>query len=106
MSKVSEYTARFIVVGLLLALTTAVGVSRRLTRVQSIEIHARMPESGGWMPDNLTAMVGEPLHLRLTSDDVMHSFAIGQSDLPVIEVKPGEFTSTTLVFDRPGKYTF
>jgi mono/diheme cytochrome c family protein/plastocyanin len=75
-------------------------------RSQAIVLHARMAETGGWTPENLTVAVGEPLHMRLTSDDVTHSFAIGQSDKAPIDVIPGEMTEVTLVFDRPGKYTF
>ena len=58
------------------------------------------------MPESLTAEVGKPLHLRLTSDDVTHGFAVGQSSLPPVDVKPGEITELTLTFDKPGKYTF
>jgi mono/diheme cytochrome c family protein len=65
-----------------------------------------MAETGGWTPENLTAEVGKPLHLRLTSDDAMHGFAVGQSDQPPVDVIPGEITEVTLTFDRPGKYTF
>jgi mono/diheme cytochrome c family protein len=65
-----------------------------------------MAETGGWTPENLTVAVGESLHLRLTSDDVTHSFAIGQSDQPPVDVIPGEMTEVTLVFDKPGRYTF
>jgi mono/diheme cytochrome c family protein len=65
-----------------------------------------MAETGGWTPESLTAEVGKPLHLRLTSDDVMHGFAIGQSDQPAVDVIPGEITEIRLVFDRPGKYTY
>jgi mono/diheme cytochrome c family protein len=36
----------------------------------------------------------------------MHGFAIGQSSWPSFDVMPGQMTETTLVFDRPGKYTF
>jgi mono/diheme cytochrome c family protein len=50
--------------------------------------------------------VGQPLRLRLTSDDVTHGFAIGQSDLPALDVEPGKVIETTLTFDRPGKYVF
>jgi cytochrome c oxidase subunit 2 len=75
-------------------------------RSQGIVMHARMAETGGWTPESLTVAVGEPLHLRLTSDDVTHSFAIGQSDQPPVDVIPGEITEVTLVFDKPGKYTF
>lgn len=72
----------------------------------TIELHARMSESGGWSPGAINATVGQTLHLRLTSDDVIHSFAVGQTDWPVLDIKPGEVVTTDLVFDRPGRYTF
>ncbi len=72
----------------------------------AVELHARMPEAGGWSPANLTATVGQPLHLRLTSDDVVHGFVIGQSTRPSIEIRPGEIAEVTLLFDQPGTYTF
>jgi mono/diheme cytochrome c family protein/plastocyanin len=75
-------------------------------RSQGTVIHAHMAETGGWKPENLIVAVGEPLHLRLTSDDVTHGFAVGQSDQPAVEVNPGEMTDVTLVFDQAGKYTF
>lgn len=69
-------------------------------------LHARMAENGGWTPENLTVPVGQPLHLRMTSDDVLHGFAVGQLSQPAVDVKPGEMTDITLVFNKPGKYTF
>ncbi|CAG0937677.1 Cytochrome c oxidase subunit 2 [Thermoflexales bacterium] len=72
----------------------------------TIEMHAQMADNGGWTPSNLTTQVGQPLHLRLTSDDVVHGFAVGQSIIPPVDVLPGQWTTTTLVFDQPGKYTF
>lgn len=70
------------------------------------ELHARMPENGGWSETTLYAAAGQPLRLRLTSDDVLHSFAIGRSDEPPIDLLPGEWTETSLVFDQPGRYTY
>jgi len=72
----------------------------------TIEIHAQMADNGGWTPGDFTAQVGQPLHLRLTSDDVVHGFAVGQSAIPAVDVLPGQWTTTTLLFDQPGKYTF
>ncbi|HET9913470.1 MAG TPA: c-type cytochrome [Anaerolineales bacterium] len=69
-------------------------------------IHARMAENGGWNPDVLQAEVGKPLRLKMTSDDVVHSFAIGQMDMAPIDVEPGKVTDITLTFDKPGTYTF
>ena len=75
-------------------------------QAQDMVLHARLAEDGGWMPGDLTAVVGEPLHLRLTSDDVTHGFAIGMLDQPAVDVNPGEITDLSVVFTHPGKYTF
>ena len=90
----------------LVAAAIAVPVVAWQARSRGIVIHARMAETGGWAPENFSVEVGRPLHLRLTSDDVMHSFAIGKSDEPPVDVIPGEITEVSLTFDKPGKYTF
>jgi mono/diheme cytochrome c family protein/plastocyanin len=69
-------------------------------------IHARVAEHGGWSPDVLQAEAGQPLRLRLTSDDVVHGFAVGQMDGTEVDVLPGQVTEVTLVFDKPGTYTY
>jgi hypothetical protein len=65
-----------------------------------------MAEDGGWAPDVLAARVGEPLELRLTSDDVIHGFAVGRHDSPEVEVVPGKWSATSLLFDKPGTYVY
>ncbi|RPJ18272.1 MAG: hypothetical protein EHM33_32330, partial [Chloroflexi bacterium] len=69
-------------------------------------IHARMSENGGWSPDVIQAEAGQPLHLSLTSDDVVHGFAVGQMDMEAVDVEPGKVTDVTLTFAKPGIYTF
>ncbi len=101
----AERAARLIAVGLAVGMPLAALMARWIG-TNGVEIHGRMAETGGWTPGALTAKVGEPLHLQLTSDDVQHGFAVGQTDWPAGEVKPGEMTQTTLTFDRPGKYVF
>ena len=54
----------------------------------------------------LKAEVGKPLHLRLTSDDVMHGFAVGQMEMDGVDIEPGKVTNISLTFDKPGTYTF
>jgi hypothetical protein len=97
-------------IALLLVIVLVIGVplAAVLTRSNSdaTEIHAQMADNGGWTPSDLKAQVGQSLYLRLTSDDVMHGFAVGQSDTPALDVLPGQWTTTTLLFDQPGKYTF
>ncbi len=109
-----EWLARLILALLLVAaIATPFAVqwiqtydSARNANATTIELRARMAENGGWSSDAITATVGQTLHLRLTSDDVIHSFAVGQTDWPVLDIKPGEVVTTDLVFDRPGRYTF
>ncbi len=69
-------------------------------------IHAHIAEDGGWSPDVIKANVDEPLHLKLTSDDVVHGFAVGQMDMQSVDILPGKVTDITLIFDKPGIYTF
>ncbi|MBI5823390.1 MAG: c-type cytochrome [Chloroflexi bacterium] len=85
----------------LIGILAAVSFSR-----QPLSIHARIAEDGGFMPASIKARVGEPLRLRLISDDVEHSFALGQSDLQPVTFKPGEPAEIELIFDKPGTYTF
>lgn len=69
-------------------------------------VHARMADTGGWSPEVIKANVGDPLHLKLTSDDVVHGFAVGQMDMESVDIEPGKVTDVALTFDKPGIYTF
>jgi plastocyanin len=100
-----ERFARLLVILIAIGLPALVAAARLATG-DPIEIHGVMANEGGWTPGTITAQVGQPIDLRLTSDDVVHSFAIGQSNRPAIDVLPGKWTTTTLIFEQPGKYTF
>ena len=101
-----ESLARVLVFGLVFGVGIFALAFRLWNPSDVIEIHAAMPEKGGWLPDNIEAKIREPLDLRLVSDDVVHSFAIGQSDFEPVDVLPGVPTDITLTFDEPGTYTF
>ncbi|HBG74745.1 MAG: hypothetical protein A2X25_11970 [Chloroflexi bacterium GWB2_49_20] len=104
--KNSEQLSRLLItVGLLIVIALPF-VARSVDTQDIVEVHARMAESGGWMPGTIQAQTGIPLYLRLTSDDVMHGFAIGQSDNPAVDVLPGKITEVTVAFDKPGTYTY
>jgi cytochrome c oxidase subunit 2 len=100
-----EWTARFLLVSLLALAALVVGAGW-YGQKQVVTLRARMPEGGGWSPADLKVAVGESLKLRLISDDVTHSFALGRSDLLPVDIHPGEVSEVSLTFDQPGKYTF
>jgi mono/diheme cytochrome c family protein/plastocyanin len=100
--KHSELLSRILIAaGTIIAVGVPVFFSMRTPLV-----HARMADTGGWSPDVIRAEVGQPLHLSLTSDDVIHGFAVGQMDMEAVDVEPGKVTDVTLTFDKPGVYTF
>ncbi len=100
--KRSELISRiFVITGIILAIGAPLVFWTRTPL-----IHARMAENGGWNPDSIQAEVGQPLDLKLTSDDVVHGFAVGQMDMQSVDVLPGKVTDLTLIFDKPGIYTF
>lgn len=100
--KRSELISRMIImIGVILAIGAPL-----LFWTRAPIIHARMAENGGWNPDVIQAEAGKPLHLKITSDDVVHGFAVGQMDMPSADILPGKVTDITLNFDKPGMYTF
>jgi mono/diheme cytochrome c family protein/plastocyanin len=100
--KRSELVSRILIT---IAIVGSVGVPL-FSWARTPLIHARMAEQGGWTPDVIQAEAGEPLHLRLTSDDVVHGFAVGQMEMEAVNIEPGKVTDLTLTFDKPGVYTF
>ncbi len=100
--KRSEMLSRFLITtGIILAIGAPIFFWSRTPL-----IHAHVAEDGGWNPDVIQANIDEPLHLKLTSDDVVHGFAIGQMDMESVDVLPGKITDVTVTFDKPGIYTF
>jgi len=102
-----EKIAKALVVVLLLLVIAVPVLGSQLTpQADVIELHARMPENGDWSPAVIHGQVNQPIKLRLISDDVVHGFTIAQSSLPEVEIFPGKYAETELIFDQPGEYTF
>lgn len=102
----SEHVARIFIILLVFGSFVAVISARIAGKQGALDMHGRMAETGGWTPDVIQAEAGKPLLLRLTSDDVVHGFAVGQFDFPDVDIEPGKVTEITLDFQEPGKYTF
>lgn len=100
-----EWIALLILGGLISLAVLAVGFGWR-RQEESMLLRASMPEAGGWEPAAIQAVTGQPLHLRLTSQDVTHGFAVGHMDMQPVDIEPGEVTDVTLTFDQAGTYTY
>ncbi len=79
---------------------------RLASDVQEIQIVGRIPEQGGWSVDLIQVQVGKPVRLILTSDDVVHGFAIGKLGVDAGWVYPGQPKVIEFTPQRPGRYTF
>lgn len=79
----------------------------RTRQLNTIDIVTRAPLNGNFEPQEITAVVGKPLRLRIkNAETVSHGFAIPELGVGITEIKPGqvqiiEFTPTlagTFVF--------
>ena len=101
----TEKTARLLAAAGALALSVLAVLALRSPE-GTPELRGRMADDAGWTPGAITMRVGDTLTLRMTSDDVMHGFAVGRSAAPALDLVPGKWVTKKLVFDRPGRYTF
>jgi mono/diheme cytochrome c family protein/plastocyanin len=74
--------------------------------VRIVEIVARNPAEGGFMPDRIDLKAGETVKLRLTSRDAIHGLTIPGLDVNVAEIYPGKVVEVTVTPDKPGRYAF
>ncbi|GIQ68498.1 cytochrome c oxidase subunit II [Xylanibacillus composti] len=57
----------------------------------------------GYKPNDLVVPVGATVHFTVTSPDVVHGFAIPNTNVNMMIV-PGEVSHITHTFDEPGEY--
>jgi len=77
-----------------------------LADVRTIDITARIPETGGFTPETIRIAAGETVRLRFSVPDVTHGVAIGPGlGLDLGHIDPGQVKEVRVAFDRPGRYT-
>ncbi|MCZ7528373.1 MAG: c-type cytochrome [Acidimicrobiia bacterium] len=78
-----------------------------LATVRIIDIHAAVPEAGGFSPDTIRVAVGETVTLRFAAVDVTHGVAIGPGlGVDLGHIDPGMVKEVTLAFDHSGTFTY
>ncbi len=71
-----------------------------------IHIEAKVPEAGGFVPDRLRLVAGQPVTLRISSPDVVHGFTIPELGIDIPEVYPGKPVDVTVAPQVAGRYAF
>jgi mono/diheme cytochrome c family protein len=71
-----------------------------------IEIVAKAPDAGGFVPDRLRLVAGETVTLRISSPDVVHGFSIPGLGIEIDDIYPGKPVDVQVTPQQPGRYTY
>jgi mono/diheme cytochrome c family protein len=74
--------------------------------VQVITLIGNAPVNGGWQPDTIRVNLGERVRLRITSNDMVHGFAVPALGLQVDEILPGHVEEVEFVASQAGRFPF
>ncbi len=101
-----EKLAIGLVVLVLLGMPAATLGYQRVLRTQSDQEFTLVGANSTWNPQTIRVTEGDVVHLRLTSDDVVHGFLLEGYDVAVEAVYPGKYTDVEFVADKPGTFGF
>ena len=87
-----------------LLMGSALGEPRALPRSRPPR-SASAPRSSSFTPNKVTAKLGQPVVLVLTSEDRIHGFKMPDFGLRT-DIVPGQETRVTLTPDKAGSFTF
>jgi cytochrome c oxidase subunit 2 len=98
---------RFNVFVALMGLLAAFGGAAIAARQQAPQVVTISAERFSFTPSEFKVKAGQPVEIRLRSDDTDHGFRILETDVNVIVPKRGK-GEVTVVFEppKPGRYVF
>lgn len=103
MRRLADWLAGAIVVVTLLGIPTLIYAYNSHFSANVITIHAHQ---WSYSPNQITVPVGEPVHLRVISDDVAHGFSIPDLNVNVAALYPGHPVDVTFTAPKSGKFLF
>ncbi len=74
--------------------------------VRVITLDGNSPNNGGWQPDTIRVNLGERVRLRITSNDVVHGFAVPALGINVDEILPGHVQEVEFTASQVGRFPF
>jgi len=73
---------------------------------QTIDLIIRQYEAGGYSRKTIRVKEGQPVRLRLISEDVTHGFIIGELGIDAGFIKPGKPVIVEFTPDRKGEFSY
>jgi len=110
MNRKSEIFALGVVIFLLVIFPAALlgyQASRATAQgMQTVDLVARLPDDGGFVPDTIRLNRGERVRLRISAPDVIHGFEVPALGVSVPEIYPGHLVEVTFVPEQVGRFAF
>ncbi|ADU65314.1 cupredoxin domain-containing protein [Desulfurispirillum indicum] len=72
----------------------------------TIDLIIRTVENGGYSPSRIVVKQGEPVRLRLISEDVTHGLIIGELGIDAGVIQPGKMKTIEFTPERKGEFGF
>lgn len=107
MRNVKELIAALIVAVLVIGIPVGATLAKNMAREpKTHDIIIRQFEKGGFSPKSIVVKQGEPVKLRLISEDVTHGFIIGELGIDAGVIKPGKPVVVEFVPDKKGEFSY
>lgn len=107
MRKLQEIIAGLLIALIVIGIPVGATVAKNAFKEpQTHDIIIRQYEKGGFSPKSIRVKEGQPVRIRLISEDVTHGFIIGELGVDAGVIKPGKPVVVEFVPDRKGEFSY
>lgn len=107
MGKLQELVAALLIAVFVIGIPVGATLAKNAFKdPQTIDIVIRQYEAGGFSPKTIRVKEGQPVRLRLISEDVTHGFIIGELGVDAGIIKPGKPVTVEFVPERKGEFSY
>ncbi|WP_051321546.1 cupredoxin domain-containing protein [Chrysiogenes arsenatis] len=107
MRSFKEILAALVVIAMVIGLPIGFTLAKNIGKEpNTIDIIIRAAEDGGFSPNRVVVKQGEPVRLRLISEDVTHGFIIGELGVDAGKILPGKMKTIEFTPKRKGEFGF
>ncbi|HHW06888.1 MAG TPA: hypothetical protein GXX34_05055 [Clostridia bacterium] len=107
MGKLQELVAALLIAVFVIGIPVGATLAKNAFKdPQTIDIVIRQYEAGGFSRKTIRVKEGQPVRLRLISEDVTHGFIIGELGVDAGIIKPGKPVTVEFVPERKGEFSY